>query len=79
MSQPFCDSCSRLRLTAEGMVMPCLHSPLEFDLRRPLRSGADDDAIAGVFLQAIGAKPQEHPPAEELLTQTNRVMIQIGG
>lgn len=79
MSQPFCDSCSRLRLTAEGMVMPCLHSPLEFDVRRALRSGGDDQAIADVFLQAVGAKPKEHPTADELIAQAGRVMIQIGG
>jgi cyclic pyranopterin phosphate synthase len=79
MSQPFCDSCSRLRLTAEGMVMPCLHSPIEFDLRALLRSGADDEAIEDLFLRAVDAKPKEHPDADELLTQTNRVMIQIGG
>jgi cyclic pyranopterin phosphate synthase len=79
MSRPFCDSCSRLRLTAEGMVMPCLHSPLEFDLRRVLRDGGDDDAIARVFLDALGAKPLEHPSADELIAQASRVMIQIGG
>lgn len=79
MSTPFCDSCSRLRLTAEGMIMPCLHSPLEFDVRRAIRGGGDDQAIADVFLQALGAKPKEHPPAEELMAQSGRVMIQIGG
>lgn len=79
MSHPFCDSCSRLRLTAEGKIMPCLHSPLEFDVREPLRNGAGDDAIEAVFLNAVGAKPKEHPPAEEMLGQLNRVMIQIGG
>jgi cyclic pyranopterin phosphate synthase len=79
MSHPFCDSCSRLRLTAEGKIMPCLHSPLEFDLQALLRSGAGDDAIAEVFLRTVGAKPKEHPGAEELLAQTGRVMIQIGG
>ena len=79
MSQPFCDSCSRLRLTAEGKVMPCLHSPLEFDLRAPLRSGGTDEEIGDVFLRALGAKPKEHLPAEGLLEQMGRVMIQIGG
>lgn len=79
MSQPFCDSCSRLRLTAEGKVMPCLHSPLEFDLRDILRAGGSDEEIGDVFLRALGAKPKEHLSAEGLLEQTNRVMIQIGG
>ncbi|MBC8144200.1 MAG: GTP 3',8-cyclase MoaA, partial [bacterium] len=79
MSQPFCDTCSRLRLTAEGMIMPCLHSPLEFDVRRAIRDGGTNDDIADVFLRALGAKPKEHPSAEELVAQEGRVMIQIGG
>lgn len=79
MSRPFCASCSRLRLTAEGKVMPCLHSPLEFDLRGILRSGGSDGDIADLFLKALGEKPEEHLPAEGLLEQNGRVMIQIGG
>lgn len=79
MSQPFCASCSRLRLTAEGKVMPCLHSPLEFDLRGILRSGGSDGDIADLFLNALGEKPEEHLSAEGLLEQNGRVMIQIGG
>lgn len=79
MSVPFCDSCSRLRLTAEGAIMPCLHSPLEFDLRHVLRNGCEDDGIERLFLEAVGAKPKEHPGAEELIGQAKRVMIQIGG
>lgn len=79
MSTPFCAGCSRLRLTAEGKIMPCLHSPLEFDLRDVLRSGGGDEDIAGVFMQALAEKPEEHPPADELLEQSGRVMIQIGG
>jgi GTP 3',8-cyclase len=79
MSRPFCDSCSRLRLTADGRVMPCLHSPLEFDLRRVIRQGGSGEDIAAVFQEALGAKPKEHPSAEELLEQHGRVMIQIGG
>ncbi len=79
MSAPFCESCSRLRLTAEGKIMPCLHSPLEFDLREALRSGGSDRDILDIFLQALSEKPEEHPPADELLAQNGRVMIQIGG
>lgn len=79
MSLPFCSSCSRLRLTAEGMVMPCLHSPLEFDVRSAIRNGGTDADIERVFLDAIGAKPEAHPEAEEIIAQATRGMIQIGG
>ena len=77
MSTPFCSSCSRLRLTAEGMVMPCLHSPLEFDLRSVLRSGGTPDDILRLFADALAEKPEEHGEAEELAA--GRVMIRIGG
>jgi GTP 3',8-cyclase len=79
MSTPFCDSCSRLRLTAEGMIMPCLHSPLEFDVRSAVRNGGSDEEIGDVFLRALGAKPKEHLGADDLVAQSGRVMIQIGG
>jgi cyclic pyranopterin phosphate synthase len=79
MSEPFCDSCSRLRITAEGKLMPCLHSPLEFDLRAALRSGAADTDIEQIFRQALDAKPAEHPSAEDMVAAASRVMIQIGG
>ena len=79
MSAPFCESCSRLRLTAEGKIMPCLHSPLEFDLREVLRLGGTNDDIADIFFQALEAKPEEHPSADELMAQAGRGMIQIGG
>lgn len=79
MSQPFCDSCSRLRITAEGKLMPCLHSSLEFDLRSTLRNGGTDADIERIFLDALDAKPAEHPTAEEMVAQASHVMIQIGG
>ena len=43
VTQPFCDSCNRLRLTADGQLRACLFSLEETDLREPLRDGADDD------------------------------------
>ncbi len=79
MSQPFCSSCSRLRLTAEGKVMPCLHMSDEFDVRDVLRSGGSDADILGVFQSALDAKWEAHPSGEEMVASTNRVMIQIGG
>lgn len=77
MSTPFCSGCSRLRLTADGRIMPCLHSPLEFDLRSLLRSDRPDSAILDRFAEALAQKPEEHPPADNLAE--GRVMISIGG
>ncbi len=79
MSTPFCSTCSRLRLTAEGKIMPCLHSPLEFDLRTVLRSGGSDADILALVGHALSSKPEEHPPTSEMATPSGRVMIQIGG
>jgi molybdenum cofactor biosynthesis enzyme MoaA len=59
--------------------MPCLHSPIEFDLRGVIRNGGSDRDIAELFTAAVGAKPKEHPSAEEMKDQAVRVMIQIGG
>ncbi|MCR4401376.1 MAG: GTP 3',8-cyclase MoaA [Firmicutes bacterium] len=53
----FCVRCNRLRLTAEGKLMPCLLSDLAVDLRAPLRAGADDDAIASLIRKAVSLKP----------------------
>ncbi len=52
-----CGSCNRLRLSADGRVLPCLFSSLEYDLRTPLRRGADDNAIAELLSQIVAAKP----------------------
>ncbi len=79
MSTPFCSSCSRLRLTAEGKIMPCLHSPLEFDLRQVLRGGGSDRDLLDLVGTALVEKPEEHPPTSEMGDKSGRVMIQIGG
>lgn len=78
-TQPFCSVCSRLRLSAEGMLMPCLHSSLEYDLKFLLRNNATDSEIKDLFFKSLANKKFEHLPVEELNTQTNRIMIQIGG
>lgn len=79
MTLPFCSGCSRLRLTAEGRIMPCLHAPLEFDLRALLRSGCNDNDIANFLLRALAAKPREHADGATLREQSEREMIRIGG
>jgi len=78
VSEHFCFKCNRLRLTADGRLLPCLLSDDEIDLRGPLRSGASIDGIKGLLKQAIDAKPQGHK-LKAGATRENRQMSQIGG
>ncbi len=64
LSHQFCEKCNRLRLTSEGKLRSCLLSDKESDLRELLRSGASDDQIAQLVIQAIEAKPQGHKVVE---------------
>lgn len=57
VSERFCDSCDRLRLSARGALRLCLGSPLEADLKAPLRAGADDDALREAIRRAVRLKP----------------------
>lgn len=75
ISNHFCSSCNRLRLTADGKLRPCLFSDLEFDVRQALRNNASDDAIREVFLQTLSQKPDAHHNKKN----TERNMSQIGG
>ena len=59
---------------ADGKLRPCLFSDVEYDLRTALREGTEEDQRA-VFLQALGAKPDEHHDK----VGTERGMSQIGG
>ena len=74
MSNPFCDSCNRLRLTADGKLRPCLFSDKEIDVMGAIRAD-DEEAVDQAIKEAIGIKPDEHH--EERGTQ--RRMSQIGG
>lgn len=78
MSRHFCDTCNRVRLTADGKLRPCLHSKHEVSLRDALRNGTSDEAIMELFAQAVWHKPAEHHMNDEAL-QGRRVMSQIGG
>lgn len=86
ISHKFCAGCNRLRLTADGRLEPCLASPEWVDVRGPLRAGADDDQLAGLFWQAAGAKPVCHHlgeagagPAGGDQAGRRRRMSRIGG
>lgn len=79
VSEHFCFGCNRLRLTSDGKILPCLMSDLAFDLRGPLREGADDDALREIFEVATGAKPQGHHLAENVLPEFALPMSRVGG
>ncbi len=73
MSRAFCGDCDRIRVTADGMLKPCLHSGTELSLR-----GLTDAALDARIAEGIGAKPAEHHLADGG-TDTDRRMSQIGG
>jgi cyclic pyranopterin phosphate synthase len=79
MSNPFCDRCNRLRITAEGTIRSCLLSGGEVDLKAAVRAGGDarevDDRIEGLIRQAADAKP----PIYELQRDGAIDMRAIGG
>lgn len=78
MSEHFCQSCNRLRLTSSGALRPCLYDSREIDLKTPLRAGADLKELADLFMDAVALKPDRHHMLEGWHDK-NRVMSQIGG
>lgn len=78
VTQPFCASCTRARLTAEGVIRLCLLRDKEVDLLHPLREGATLDDLKHIIRGGIWEKPWGHGLAEEVIPLT-RVMSQIGG
>ena len=74
MSNHFCATCNRLRLTADGNVRPCLFSDAEYSVRDALRRG-DDMQVLSIWRDAVAHKPQEHA----IIEGTQRFMSQIGG
>ena len=73
----FCESCNKLRLTCDGKLRPCLGSYLEFDIMKPLRSGASDAELRQFFIDVVERKPAQHDFRDNY--QPNRKMIAIGG
>jgi cyclic pyranopterin phosphate synthase len=80
VSQPFCGTCNRIRLTADGQVRTCLFSVDEWDLRGPLRAGASDAEVADILIEAVAHKELKHKINEgEAFQRASRSMSQIGG
>jgi len=78
MSECFCSSCNRLRLTVDGMLRPCLMSDQELDLKPVLRNGGTFNDIKLSLLHAVEAKPERHKLIEGQ-SQKGRAMCQLGG
>lgn len=79
VSQPFCRSCNRLRLTAEGQGRNCLFSTVEWDARAVLRHGGSDDELVELITSCVGAKKLGHGIDTPEFVQPQRAMYQIGG
>ncbi|MEL4359120.1 MULTISPECIES: GTP 3',8-cyclase MoaA [unclassified Luteococcus] len=60
VTEPFCAACDRTRISADGQLRSCLFSQTETDLRTPLRAGASDEELAGLWADAMWAKPRAH-------------------
>ena len=79
VTQPFCDTCNRLRITAEGQVRSCLFALKETDLREPLRAGASDEELAALIRTDVWRKWSGHRINHPDFVQPVRSMSMIGG
>src|ERR671910_28059 len=79
VSEPFCSSCDRIRLTADGQLRTCLFSRREWDLKTPLREGASDDELVGLIRWAVKHKELKHRINDPGFVRASRSMSQIGG
>jgi cyclic pyranopterin phosphate synthase len=77
VSEHFCQECNRLRLTADGKLLPCLFSDEGIDVRGPLRHGADAGDLRRLIEKAASRKPRGHKLKAGITC--GRVMAQIGG
>lgn len=79
ISDHFCHSCNRLRLTADGKLKTCLFSDEETDLKTLLRSGCSDDELEEKLAEAISTKPLRHGAIGTGMKRCHRPMVKIGG
>jgi cyclic pyranopterin phosphate synthase len=79
VTRPFCGSCDRVRLTADGQIRNCLFAREESDLRAALRGGASDAEIASRWQAAVASKLPGHGINDPSFLQPDRPMSAIGG
>lgn len=77
VSEPFCAGCNRLRLSAKGVLLPCLFSENGLDLRESIRRGDGPEKITLLIKEAIAAKPEKHGFITGVTE--NRTMSRVGG
>lgn len=79
VTQKFCDTCDRIRITADGQFRNCLFSNEEFDLKEALRSESSDKEICELLEMAVSAKREGHGIGNVDFIRPARSMSQIGG
>jgi GTP 3',8-cyclase len=79
VTRPFCGTCDRVRLTADGQIRNCLFARTESDLRGPLRAGASDAELAEQWRRAVAVKLPGHGINDPSFLQPDRPMSAIGG
>jgi cyclic pyranopterin phosphate synthase len=79
VSEPFCSTCDRIRLTAEGGLRTCLFSQEETDLRAVLRGGGSDADLEATIREAVSHKELKHYIGDKRFQRTKRTMSMIGG
>jgi GTP 3',8-cyclase len=79
VSEPFCSSCDRIRLTADGQLRTCLFSRREWDLKTALRDGSSDERVAELIRYAVRHKELKHRINDPGFVRASRSMSQIGG
>lgn len=79
VTQPFCGHCSRIRLTADGMIRTCLFSNVEYNIKRLIRNGATRDEIIDFIIATVEKKEERHHINDLEFVQPLRTMSCIGG
>ena len=74
MSHAFCSNCSRIRITADGKLKPCLHSETEIPLR-----GLSGEALREAIMRGVAMKPKQHELTRDGESRAGRGMNEIGG
>jgi cyclic pyranopterin phosphate synthase len=79
LSHDYCDTCNRVRLSADGRLKLCLFGDHFIDLRTPVRDGAGDDALIAIFRGSMYVKPERHHLEIGQTASAMRALSEIGG